>query len=308
MKPLLYCALGIVVGLLINPYFPLNIEYSIHEVTSIFHWMQTDYSDIKTRMIYPAELEPPVLGTLTLISYVLILLLAIGAENYIFSKDRNKIYKPKIEITSAITLSVIFGFLYIFAGRFNEYWVPFATLTSALCIDQIIRKLSQNKQNLKIFDRKFSYVDVSAFAVFSFLILFSISGFYYYIQTAPAVEESVSDYISVNQWLVENTQESSIVFLPWSEFPIMFFYNTHNYYVYGLNPLDLYVYNETLSDLYLSVVSGDDVDAYQILTSDFEAEYLAIPSRETDLLWPKIRNDERFSEVYRNNYWIIYAL
>jgi hypothetical protein len=54
-------------------------------------------------------------------------------------------------------------------------------------------------------------------------------------------------YRGATEWFKKNTPEKSIVFnAAWDNFPQLFFMNTHNYYVVGLDMLFMYQYNPQL--------------------------------------------------------------
>jgi hypothetical protein len=308
-KALLYCVLGLVTGLLINPYFPFNIFYSAAEVnTVLFGLRTTGYSTEQMEHLRPLETIPPTLSKFAQTSYVLLVFLALGAENYLFSKNK-KIYSGRrVEITAAIMISVIFGLLYIASTRFSEYWIPFGVLASALCFEPILKRFSKKSFNLNFVKHKVS--DISIVVSIVSIVLVSLSLYWAWDMSYghQFQLEFRQDVVEVSNWLKSNTPEGSTVFVDWTNFAYLFFYNTHNYYIYGINPLDLYMYNKTLSDSYISIASGASHDMYQELVTNFQASYVAVAVEYQPYMLPDIENDQRFTKVFENNYWVVYEL
>ena len=58
-------------------------------------------------------------------------------------------------------------------------------------------------------------------------------------------------------WLKTNTSEKSVIFTSnWSDFPVLFYDNTQNYYLFGLDPVYCYAYDTDVWNRWVAVVSG----------------------------------------------------
>ena len=64
-------------------------------------------------------------------------------------------------------------------------------------------------------------------------------------------------YAAASAWLEENTPAGARVFqTDWDDFPRLFFYNTHNTYLVGLDPTYLQLYSADLYDRWVEITDG----------------------------------------------------
>jgi hypothetical protein len=76
-------------------------------------------------------------------------------------------------------------------------------------------------------------------------------------------------------WLVENTPAGARVFqTDWDDFPRLFFYNTHNTYLVGLDPTYMQFYDADLYAVWVDITRGRVEDPSQIIEENFGAEYI----------------------------------
>ncbi len=66
----------------------------------------------------------------------------------------------------------------------------------------------------------------------------------------------------------------------WDDFPKLFFYNTQNRYVYGLDPNYLYSENPELFKLLQSITSGKEEDAGPKIREKFGARFVFADAKE----------------------------
>jgi hypothetical protein len=307
-KALVYCTLGIVVGLVINPYFPLNVIDYTNQISNMLFWTAKagGYSDAQMSVITPGETTAPNLFDITNTSNIMIFILAFAVENYLFSKK--KLFKERrIETTSAILISIPFGLMYLTTARFNEYWIPFAVLACALCFGPVIKDLLKRKSwEFKFSGSSFSGVKMGLHIVFVTLVLINISWILSYGQTSEGYDAFIESHIGPSNWLMNNSPQGSLVFTSWDDTAILFFFNSHNHYVVGMDALYLNIYNETLFSSYTSILSGEESDIYQALVDDFKADYILV--NPTYMIHSRLKQDSRFSKVYENDYWTLYEL
>ena len=82
------------------------------------------------------------------------------------------------------------------------------------------------------------------------------------------------NYGACVDWLQENTPAGSVVFTNWYEFPPIFFFNDHNYYLFGEDPHYLYFYNATMYRAYEDVLYGQSITPVQTLRDVLGAQYV----------------------------------
>jgi len=129
---------------------------------------------------------------------------------------------------------------------------------------------------------------------------------------------------AASEWMEEHSRPGEIVFnVDWSMFQELFFWNTRNHYVSGLDPIFLFAYDEELywKAHYLAMGDGSNhtwgtrkpdpgtrEDTYTVLRRDFGASYVALWTRRNPALREYLGNDHRFVREYENNEVAIYRL
>jgi hypothetical protein len=109
-------------------------------------------------------------------------------------------------------------------------------------------------------------------------------------------------------WLNENTPPGSRVFqTDWDDFPRLFFYNTHNTYLAGLDPTYLQLYDPALYDTWVEITQGDVENPSQLIATTFEADYVHTDLKHTDFL-RAARKDPGLQEVYRGEDAVIFEV
>jgi hypothetical protein len=84
------------------------------------------------------------------------------------------------------------------------------------------------------------------------------------------------DYEYLADWLIRNTASGDVVVTAWDDFPGLFFFNTHNHYVIGLNTDFLRRFDETRFKAYLFLFRGRVKDPEKALPQFFDAKLVAL--------------------------------
>ena len=91
------------------------------------------------------------------------------------------------------------------------------------------------------------------------------------------------------EWLVENTPAGSTVFhTDWDDFPKLFFYNTHNTYIVGLDPDFMRLKHERLFHQYEDITRGRVPDMEDIILNEFGCEYVFTDNEHRDFITSRI--------------------
>ena len=115
-------------------------------------------------------------------------------------------------------------------------------------------------------------------------------------------------YADASAWLESNTAAGSRVFqTDWDDFPRLFYYNTHNTYLIGLDPTYMQLYDAELYDLWVLITKGDVDNSSQLIAKKFGSQYVHTDLKHGDFI-RAAEKDSGLKEVYRDDDAIIYEV
>lgn len=286
-QPLAYTFGGMVLGTVVNPYFPNNVSLFV------------DHAFMKMRSSY----EVPVGGEwypydgwqlLTHLSIALIAML-IG---YILFKPRNG------QLPEKATFFLVFGtFLLIWmfkSKRLAEYFPPFAILFCAFSwkafmtpnapqLPEDFRRDIEPLLDAEPVVQEPSIVgtikDTAPWVIGALLFVILIFNFAGTSLMFGVKHEDLLTTIKKNQkddrygeameWAVKNIPPGDRIFnCNWDDFPKLFFYDTKHTYVYGLDPNYLYSKNPDLYKELKEITAGKVDDPGPIIKEKFGAKWV----------------------------------
>ncbi|MFA5173108.1 MAG: hypothetical protein WC435_01745 [Candidatus Paceibacterota bacterium] len=233
---------------------------------------------------------------------------------FFFGGDSLDKIKPveKIVFLSSVFLSAIFFLLSFFvARRSNDFFSVFIVISSALGFSFFF------KENWRY------YLKIAVFSLASLFLLVSAMRSVYVLSLFIKNSESSDKFKEVSLWLKDNTKEGEIVFNSyWDNFPNLFFWNVHNYYIGGMDPIFQYVFNENLFwKNYFIAYRGEPFtcgsircteemieDVYPVLKNDFRASYLVLEYRRSPNFIKNIENLPGFEKVFSTDKEVIYKI
>jgi hypothetical protein len=305
IRPLVFVLLGVTFGLLINPYFPDNIIFGArHVIPKVL-----GEADVRVgNEWYPYEtdqlLSNSPLGLLVFLAGVV----ALGFRNQ----------RMDTRTAATLFLSIFFGLMLFQSRRFIEYYPPFALIFCTMAWSPMVSNPWRRYIERFYDDRRENDVDkVSSAGSFAGwlpgLLLFVILGIGL-LYTARAARDNLSDtrpaglYSGASQWLVDNTPRRTRVFqTDWDDFPRLFFHNTWNTYLIGLDPTFLQIKDPDLFEQWVDITRGDvDLPAQDIFY-DFTAQYILTDLKHKDFI-DRAGEDAEIVEVYRDEEAIIYQV
>jgi len=293
-KPLLYISLGILFGLIVNPYFPENIIFSyrhmlpkLADATSVR--VGNEWFPYTTKQI----LDNSFPALIAFISGIF----ALGFSN------------RKMDVRTALTLliSLLFGFMLLQARRFVEYFPPFALIFAtfawaAYCMDYRFASLISTESRLKRI-----FINTP-------LILLSVAVAVSIARSIPRAKDAINGhkpydlYADASLWLEENTPPDSRVFqTDWDDFPRLFYYNTHNTYLVGLDPTYMQMHDPNLYALWVLITRGDVKAPSKIIASRFGSQYIHSDLKHKDFI-KVAEKDPELTEVYRDDQAVIFVV
>jgi hypothetical protein len=127
-------------------------------------------------------------------------------------------------------------------------------------------------------------------------------------QRSVRTSRPTSLYAGASQWLRENTPTGEQIFqTDWDDFPRLFYYNTHNTYLVGLDPTYLQLYDADLYDLWVDITDGDVENPSAVIRDTFGSRYVMTDLNHTNFI-NRAEDDPGLEEVYRDQEAIIFAL
>ncbi len=294
-RPLLFIGIGIVLGMLINPYFPHNIIFSYRHMLPKL----TGATSVSVgNEWYPYD-------TGQLLKNSLPALVAFGSGILALGLAGRKM---DVRTGTSLLAALLFGLMLFQARRFIEYFPPFALIFAAFAWTPLIRDpgpatVSQTQSNPRGLWQRTLPAFVLAFAVIA------AAG-----KSLPATRASIQAskpynlYESASEWLKKNTPAGALVFqTDWDDFPRLFFYNTHNTYLAGLDPTYMQLYDPELYDLWVLITRGDVQQPSQFIANRFHAQYVHSDLKHGDFL-RKAEQDPGLHEVYRDDQAVVFEV
>jgi hypothetical protein len=209
--------------------------------------------------------------------------------------------------------AIFYGLLLFQSRRFVEYFPPFALIFAALAWTPLIQNLPERiPVGWKWKDRDHPVATMTRSGVIAgILLLLLLPGI---LLTLNGARDSIRGskpytlYAEASQWLMENTPAGTRVFQSdWDDFPRLFFYNTQNTYLIGLDPTYMQLYDADLYDLWVKITRGDVDRPSEYIYPRFGASYVLSDLNHGDFL-RRADKDPGLVEVYRDQEAVIYKI
>jgi len=275
---------GVAMGLIINPYFPENISFMLKHLLP-----KIGESAIRVgNEWYPYE-------TWTLVenSGFALTAVAMGVMAMAWRKRR-----ANNAVIFAFSLLALFGFMLLKSRRFVEYFPAFALLFLALSAGPLLGKWLDYRNSRKWL-----------VAIPMLLLMLLATGRSLdNARNAVGRSKPADQYAEASKWLETNTTSGSLIFqTDWDDFPRLFFYNTDNIYLAGLDPTYLELFDSDLYDEWKSITKGEVSDPSWSIREHFGATHVLSDLKHKKFL-KEAEADLQLAEVYRDEYAVIFAV
>lgn len=296
-------AAGILAGVVLNPYFPGNITFYEHQLINI--------GIINFQKVIGVGNEWYPYGLTDLLAngaFVTILLLVAVVGILLRFRAQSK------RSWALFFLALMAFLLTLKSRRYIEYYIPLAMLFSAVSISDTVRGLSWHRvvQQFRewFFRRRMGQTIGVLIAVYLALGFGYVAGRDFRNELNDLHQGFRADkFQPVSRWLASNTPNGSrIVHSDWDEFPVLFYHNTHNTYIVGLDPTFLYKANQetywTWADITLGRFRGDLLDAVQ---NKLQSQYVFVATGH-DVMDREFRGNTNFTAVYQDAEATVYQV
>ncbi|MDQ2690594.1 MAG: hypothetical protein M3Y68_01035, partial [Chloroflexota bacterium] len=296
-RPLLYTAAGILLGMIVNPYFPDNLIFS-------YHHMLPKLADATSVRVgnewYPYDTKQLLDNSLPALVAFASGALALGLTGR----------KMDARTALGLLISLLFGLMLFQARRFVEYFPPFALIFAAFAWAPLLESEPDPPQATSTPRPQFMSL-LQSYLPATVLSLAVLLGVFRSIAPARAAVDSSKPYemyANASLWLEKNTPAGSRVFqTDWDDFPRLFYYNTHNTYLIGLDPTYLQLHDAELYELWVEITQGDVKNPSQIIATTFSSRYIHTDLKHGDFL-RVAAEDPGLKEVYRDDQAVIFEV
>jgi hypothetical protein len=299
LKIILASFLGIVLGLVLNPYFPKNLK---------FYWQQLiEIGLINYRGLvnvggewYPYDIlnlipDSGVAFIFTIVALILFIIL---------------FKKQKAQSIFFFIATLLFFFLTLKSKRYVEYFIPFSvyfcTFTFGFLLAEIKLKDYINKLRKEI--PVFEILEKPLYTIFFvFILIMAKDAFITHQSFLGGID--FQDFAGISKYLYENSKAGEIVMqTDWDDFPMLFYHNDKNYYIVGLDPTFMYNYDKNLYNLFADItMAKKSNNLYQEIKNNFHASYFIVDEDRLQLA-KNLQNDGNFTKVYEDTDGSVYKL
>jgi hypothetical protein len=286
-QPFVLCCIGIVLGNVINPYFPRNIMFVFEHLGAKVNLdssvqLGTEWNPFDTRAIL-----------INLTGTCLAMVAGFIRPSFGGRRDH-------IETTLMFT-ALVTGFMAFQSMRFFEYWPGFALMFCAA---------AWGRGPAITFDsaiyRKFARYVLPALMIVV-MLFFSVATLRTTYNLSVAARDPL-EYAGSAHWLENNTPQGMLVFtVGFNDFSRLFFYNQHNSYLIGLDPTYLQYADQHMWDVYSEVTDGRSPKPSQAIAETFGIQY-AISARRHGSFNRAARDDPDMQLVFRDQFTYVWRV
>jgi hypothetical protein len=287
-KALAYAAAGIVLGLVINPYFPANLQFILGHLAPKVGPSTTavgnEWSPYRTWTL--VENSGVALGAFLLA----VLALAWREER----ADRNSLV--------GLGLTAVFGLMLLSSRRFVEYFPPFALIFLAFSAAPLLRdwqaQWSRRRTPAHIL------VPLAVLGLLAYAAFVTLRD----ARELVARSNPPDQYASAALWLRETAGDDLRLFqTDWDDFTRLFFYGGDATYTAGLDPTFMELQDADLFAQWVAITRGDVERPAAVIRERFGANYVFSDLNHGDFL-AEAAADPGLEEVYRDDYAVIFAI
>lgn len=285
---LIYPAIGIGLGLIINPYFPQNIDFILGHLAPKLGESATKVGNEWTPYRTQTLLENSTGALMLFLGGVL----ALGWQE----KRLNK------RTLMALGTAVLFGFMLFESRRFVEYFPPFALIFAAFATAPHLH------EGLVRLAQKRLYLTPWVPLLFGLLLLFPIIHVIGQTQDLMANSKEADRYAEAALWLRDHAEPGAQIFqTDWDDFTRLFFYNSEAVYTAGLDPTFMELHDAELFATWVDITRGQIEQPSQLISQQFHADYVFSDLNHEAFL-AAAAADPGLVELYRTDDAVVFAV
>jgi hypothetical protein len=276
---------GIALGLLVNPYFPENIHFTLNHLIPKISFAETPVGN----EWYPYDTWTLVENTGFALGAFVLAVLGLG-----WQKER-----INLSTLTVLLLTVFFGLLLFKSRRFVEYFPAFTLIFAALSISPLLRDWPATHTRRH---------GVAGALILTAVLAVPLATTVYLARDSVAGSKAADWYADAAGWLAVNGPGDSFVFqTDWDDFPRLFFYNPEMIYTVGLDPTYMELHNSGLYHDWVDLTQGNVDKPGEVIGDQFGAQYVFSDLGHEAFL-RRAADDPLLREIYRDDQAVIFAV
>ncbi|MDQ3688251.1 MAG: hypothetical protein M3430_22025 [Acidobacteriota bacterium] len=302
-EPVVWTGLGAILGFVVNPYFPENIVLFYEHVS-----IKATAGGFSTNVggeWYPFNSWEFLINCLVAFAAMVV--------GYVAFNNRDG------KSTQRTLFFLVFSTVLLIANarsrRWSEYWPPFAVLFAAFALQPFLERILSRTRSRLIGHSQTNGIDelphrgrrwVMGGALAAVIIALGAGAVRNVNLAAKEIEGSAppEQFQAAMEWVRGNVPKGELIFnTSWDHYPKIFYYNTSNSYVSGLDPTYLLNKDPDLAKLYDRITLGQEENPGLLIRERFGARYVITDGKKTNaVFYHNAVNSGWFEEVYDDQY------
>jgi hypothetical protein len=300
---ILYPAAGVLLGTLINPYFPNNILFSyLHMLPKVFQLVGLTHGDDVIQV--GNEWYPYSFSFMIEVSWIAIVLVPLGLIPILLDVRPSQLRRVDRTVVALGIIAITFLLMYSRSRRWIEAEPIFATLFCAFAWSRALPERVTNPLSAFVTRRR----EIVA-AVLVFLVM--LVPLYRAIDDGRGDVRSTRDinrFSGAAAWLAQNTPLGARVYsTDWDDFPELYYWNTHNTYLIGLDPTYMYLHDGPLYLQWRAIGRGRVEKPGAIIRDRFDCGWV-FSDLDHRMFLDQAAADPDLVEVYRDRSSVVFAV
>jgi len=282
---------GTLAGMVLNPYFPRNLA------SYAFNFQRTATA---AQLIKGTGMEWRPLSTWHLLSQAkgIWMILIVGIVAAALCR------KPRRGTVGLLLLSLLGTALVMKARRHLDIWAPVSLLFMAHAWADLWEEVRERDPDRRPIWRWVTTALVAGIVVFTPFV-------YAARWRKTHKERDFAYYRGAAEFLLKHAEPRTVVFnTDWDDFPYLFFFNSRNYYVLGLDQLYMARYDADLFQLWRDISTGKQANPSRAIREKFGARYAVVDAAGQQRMAFMVRAsfDENMRQVYQDRYCVVYEI
>jgi hypothetical protein len=287
-QALAYPGAGILLGLLINPYFPANVDFIAGHLAPKLGASTTPAGN---------EWAPYLTWTLVQNSGVALGAALLGVLALGWHEQR-----IDLKTLVALGMTVVFGLMLFSSRRFVEYFPPFALVFLAFSVSPLLRGWQETWRGYR------PAVQASLALVILLMLAYPLTTTLRDARAQVAGSQAPDHYAAAALWLRAHAGSGARIFqTDWDDFTRLFFYGGEAVYTAGLDPTFMELHDAALFEEWVAITRGQVARPSAAIRDRFGAAYV-FSDLDHDGFLEQAAADPGLRELYRDEDAVIFAV